>query len=857
MNAYSSDGSVQTQPLGGCAACTSVEEVVTTAELATRPSRAPDYRAESEALVALSRHLADSPKTILQKLVDTALVLCEAQSAGISIEENCEGKDIFRWHATAGELAPFTGGTMPRNFSPCGMTVDSRKTQMMRDPVRFYPYIAGLNIPVHEVLLVPFTFGGKVVGTVWIVCDGSSRRFDAEDGRVVSSLAQFASTATETLATLEAAEKAKLELKEVGAKLESALNAGAIATWSWDIIHDRVFVDAQFSRLFLPPKMVVNGSPIATFFSRVHHEDRPRAKLLLAQAVESGGIYESEHRVKHPDGSYHWVMARGQTLLDADGRAVQFPGVILDVTERKLAQLDKERQQHALWAALPVACYALDVEGRVTFFNEAARKLWGRAPKLGVEKWGGAHALATLDGQPLTHERSPIVNALKGRRSVCEDELFIVRADGSRRRVIPHIDPVLDPTGTFIGVVNVMFDVTEERLARAALLEARDQAVAASRAKDDFIAALSHELRTPLNPVLLLASDAAGNTDYPAEAREDFERVRKNIELEAKLIDDLLDVTRISRGLMKLETSVTDLYGIVREAGLKVKPDAQDKSVTLQWCLPGEAVFVNGDAVRLQQVFWNVLKNAVKFTPHGGRIDIQAVPASHAGSVAVRIQDSGIGMVPAELDTIFSAFVQGDHAGKGGAHQFGGLGLGLAISQKIMELHHGTITATSDGRGKGSAFVVEMPLAVPAMTVAPAENAFRNPVSATPLSGLSILIVEDNTGTRETLQRLLVRRGYQVAAADSGHAARELVAAQIFDLAICDVGLPDTDGHTLLAELHRLRPGLAAIAMTGYGTEKDMAQSNQAGFLLHLTKPVTVAHLEQAIAQIAPAFQAR
>ncbi|MDB6137456.1 MAG: multi-sensor hybrid histidine kinase, partial [Verrucomicrobiaceae bacterium] len=526
------------------------------------------------------------------------------------------------------------------------------------------------------------------------------------------------------------------------------------------------------------------------------------------------------------------------------------PGVVVDITERKVAQLNKEAEQRTLWAALPVPCYSLNAEGRIDFFNDAAARLWGRVPELGQEMWGGAHAVVALDGSAVCREESPTAIALRERRSVRGAEFYVVRPDGSRRRIIAHPDPIFDSAGHCTGVVNVMFDVTEERLAHAALIEARDVAVAASRAKDDFLAALSHELRTPLNPVLLLASDAAGNPDYPAQIREDFENVRKNIELEARLIDDLLDITHITRGLMKLDRSVIHLHDLLHEAAQKVQRDAGEKSLAFNWGLAAEQGLVNADPVRLQQVFWNVLKNAVKFTPPGGVVGIHSRLTGDGRAISVSIQDNGIGMDAGELERIFNAFVQGNHADKGGAHLFGGLGLGLAISHKIMELHQGHIVASSGGPGKGSCFVMELPLA------APEEKA---PGTGLPQGGrppaapahLRILIVEDNAGTREALQRLLTRRGHQVVTAGSGFEACQQASAQTFDLAICDVGLPDTDGRSLLIKLHRLQPGLPAIAMTGYGTQRDMEQSGEAGFLLHLTKPVSASQLEEGIAFIA------
>lgn len=827
------------------------EEVLITDELAARSSRVPDFHVENEALLTLVKVMADSPGSILRKLVDQALAICRADSAGISLEEEHEGRPIFRWRAVAGELAPFLGGTMPRNFSPCGVAVDRRQMEVMRDPERAYPYIASLNMPVREVLLVPFFKQGRPVGTLWIVSHHRSPAFDAEDARLAGSLAQFASGAYEMLTAREETGRMQRQLLDVGTKLDAALKAGAIATWSWDIFNDRVFADPQFARLFSVSGEAAAGGSISLYTAKIHAEDLERVHEHLRRVREEGSACDCEYRVVRPDGSHRWVMGRGTPLLDAEGKASHFSGVVVDITERKTLQLDKEQEQRALWAALPVPCYSLDAEGRIDFFNDAAAELWGRRPEIGKDSWGGALLTTTLDGTPIKREEGPTAIALREHRSVHGMELYVVRPDGSKRWVITHPDPIFDTAGACIGVVNVMFDVTDERLATAELRKARDVALAASRAKDDFLAALSHELRTPLNPALLLASDAAANPACPEELRADFASISRSIELEARLIDDLLDLTRVSRGLLKIESVTVDLHSVVREAAQKIQADAEAKKISLHWDLAAGPSLVLGDPVRLQQVFWNVLKNAVKFTPPGGAVSIRSV--SHDDQITVHVHDTGIGMSAGELSSIFQAFVQGSHAGKGGAHVFGGLGLGLAISEKVMSLHHGRIMAASEGQNKGSTFTVEMPLQAQTES-APAEPGSQPlPAHARAKNGgqkWHLLIVEDNAGTRQALERLLVRRGHSVAVAATGQEARRMAAGQVFDMAICDVGLPDTDGHALVGELHRLQPRLPAIALTGYGSQRDIEHSDEAGFVLHLTKPVTASQLEEAIGSI-------
>ncbi|HEV2692592.1 MAG TPA: ATP-binding protein [Verrucomicrobiae bacterium] len=385
------------------------------------------------------------------------------------------------------------------------------------------------------------------------------------------------------------------------------------------------------------------------------------------------------------------------------------------------------------------------------------------------------------------------------------------------------------------------------------LKRAHDEIQAASRAKDDFLAALSHELRTPLNPVLLIASDNSGNLEIPPKIRADFETIRKNVELEARLIDDLLDLTRISRGKLSLDKHPADLHDILRDAHATIADDIKQKRIEVTMDFSADEHIVLGDAVRLQQVFWNILKNAVKFTPAGGRITVQTRNLPNKEKIAVRIADSGIGMTPKEIAHIFNAFSQGDHAVGGGPHRFGGLGLGLAITRMLVKLHSGIIFATSAGRDKGATFTVEL---FHIKTVA-GENHVANP--GKPLNkpgtvpenktGMAILLVEDHEPTRIALAHLLARRKHKVMTAASVAEARAVAQKNKFDLVVSDIGLPDGDGYTLMSEL-RNDFGLKGIALSGYGMEQDVAKSKESGFVAHLIKPVRIESLEKTLADV-------
>jgi len=440
--------------------------------------------------------------------------------------------------------------------------------------------------------------------------------------------------------------------------------------------------------------------------------------------------------------------------------------------------------------------------------------------------------------------------ALAGRR--IEFEMEIPYEQFGRRWMRVIHEPERDMVGNVIGVVAVITDITGRKQAERDMEAARDKAEAASRAKDDFLAALSHELRTPLNPVLLLASEHASDATLPEEAREAFRTIRKNVELEARLIDDLLDLTRITRGKLSLNVAVHDVHTILQDAVATMRPELEAKRLTLIFELRAMRAKVWADAVRLQQVLWNVLKNAVKFTPEEGEIHVTTRDAAEEGRVSIEVRDSGIGMTPAELARVFEAFAQGDHAHAGGSHRFGGVGLGLTISRMIVEMHRGSIRASSAGRGRGSVFTIELPVGADETAASEREKARAPTVS--PFRGMGgsgerkmkLLLVEDHDATRVALARLLERRGFEVVPAGSVREAREAVERGGIELVISDIGLPDGNGFELMTELKN-GYGLRGIALTGYGMDHDVLRSQAAGFVVHLTKPVTVQALEKAL----------
>jgi len=376
---------------------------------------------------------------------------------------------------------------------------------------------------------------------------------------------------------------------------------------------------------------------------------------------------------------------------------------------------------------------------------------------------------------------------------------------------------------------------------RAELELSRDMAEQASRAKDDFIATLSHELRTPLTPSLMTLSVLAQDEQVPPELREDLQMVRRNVELESRLIDDLLDLTRIAQGKIQLVPGVVDIHAALTHILETCKSEFESKHLEVVAHLDAQRHWVAGDGARLQQVFWNLIKNAVKFTPNGGQIIVRT--ENEGSRLKIEFVDNGIGIPADALPKIFHRFEQG---GASVTRQFGGLGLGLSISRAIMELHRGAIRAESRGKGWGSTFTVVLS----ALAAAPVVRRGTE-TQLLRMSGKlprRILLVDDHADTRHTLQRLLNRSGYEVTAAESVSTALQKADEGTFDLLVSDIGLPDGTGYDLMSAM-RDRFGTRGIAFSGFGMDQDVQKSLQAGFSAHLTKPVDFERLKEAMSQ--------
>ncbi len=509
--------------------------------------------------------------------------------------------------------------------------------------------------------------------------------------------------------------------------------------------------------------------------------------------------------------------------------------------------LEESRDRYAdLYDFAPIAYVTLGPIGQIEEINLTGASL------LGTER-------SRIVGNPLlvyvAEEDRPAFLAFMKR---CRDEQGLVvgeltLAPRGQTPIVVQLSARGGPKwqGGGMSFRTAITDLTERKKAeeeRRKLIMKEQAASQANEAKDRFIAMLSHELRTPLTPVLAVVSALETRSEMPETLRTDFSMIRRNVELEVRLIDDLLDVTRIARNKVQLNLEVLDVHQLIEEVVESCRADIEARRLSLSLGLAAKSHHVYADAVRLRQVFWNLLKNAIKFTAERQSISIRSINgradgADGEGVVRVLVSDTGIGMDPRQVDRLFLPFEQ--EALPGTHSNPAGLGLGLAIAKALVEAQGGSIRGISRGKGRGSTFEVEM-RTTPTPGDAPTRHAAPEAASD---RCLSILVVEDHLDTARVMARLLTGEGHQVELAGSKESALTIAQQADFDLIISDLGLPDGSGLDLMRQLSRSRH-VCAIALSGFGAEQDVRKSREAGFTEHITKPVDFEKLLEAIGRV-------
>ena len=725
---------------------------------------------------------------------------------------------------------------------------------------------------LHSAFASPIVIADEVRGVIEFFST-SPRRADTETAELMATIA---GSVGQFLDRLEVQEK----LRESEGRLRLALEAGHMGVWDWDIRTSEItWSDSLEPMHGLAPGSF--GGGFSDFQKLVHREDQERVVAAIWQALEHGAGYNIEYRTIWPDGSMHWIAGKGKVFTSADGEPLRMIGIGMDVTPQKRSQ------QRAHFLADASATLAVLVDFQSTLQRVASLAVPDFADWVAIdllESDGALRRVAVAHVNPAkvqlaheVHRRFPpdptkdegvwrIISSGEPtlfsdiseqllRRTVKDRELLnILRELGIRS----YIGVPLRVRGKVLGAIAFIAAESGQRFDEADLAVAQDLADRAAiaienaqlyrelrdadRRKDEFLATLAHELRNPLAPIrnaLQLLRMPGASAAVADDARQMMERQLQQM---VRLVDDLLDVSRITRNRLELRRERIEFAAVIQNAVETSRPLIDQGRHTLTVHLPPEAVYLDGDAVRLAQVFSNLLNNSAKYTEPGGKISLTA--AVDDGQVAVRVADTGIGIPAESLPQVFEMFSQVE---RNLNRAQGGLGIGLTLVRRLVEMHGGSVEAHSAGPGQGSEFVVRLPTVAPATEEAAPRN--EPAPAAEPAASSRVLVVDDNLDAAKSLAALLKMQGHEVRVAHDGRSALEVAAGFLPQFVLLDIGMPGMDGYEVARRLRTIpdlqRARLAAL--TGWGQPEDRRRSAEAGFDFHLVKPVEPQRLQELL----------
>ena len=662
--------------------------------------------------------------------------------------------------------------------------------------------------------------------------------------------------------------RTKEALRESQERLTAALSAAGTGTFRWNIPTDTVEWDGNLDRL-LGLQSGKKAQPLGSFLGAIHPDDRNAVESTLKRTAQEGSEFDMDFRVVWPDGRVRWIHGKAKALRDADGSVLYMTGACADVTSRKAAADARRASDERLRAMFNQAAVGMAVVALDGTFIDTNRKF---SDILGYT----AEELRSRTFQELTHpedldETEAAAQQLtSGKASDFSIEKRYLRKDAAVVWTLTTVTLLKDAVGRPERMLAVIEDITSRKFAEQALQQAAEErkllleseraartaAERMSSIKDEFLATLSHELRTPLNAILGWSQVLRSGTRDAADLLKGLETIERNARVQTQLIEDLLDMSRITSGKLRLDVRTVMPLTFVEAAIETVKPSADAKGLRLEKFLDPSAGPISGDPARLQQVVWNLLSNAIKFTPKNGKV--QVVLERVNSHVEITVTDTGIGIKPELIPHLFERFRQGDAST---TRHYGGLGLGLSIVESLVELHGGSVVISSPGESQGTSVSVHLPVSAVRRTAGePREHpsvpiGVAVPIVSEELQGVTVLVVDDQPDARELIQRVLGDAGAFVhAAADADEAVR-LVMLHKPDVLLSDIGMPDADGFELLRRLRALGSEqggrLPAIALTAFARSEDRTRALRAGFVVHVSKPVDPAELIATVASVA------
>ncbi len=711
--------------------------------------------------------------------------------------------------------------------------------QMDEDAVRVLRDVLAVG-PDEVLVSVPVIAKHAVNGFLAIVRD---RPLDADEEWQLSALADQAEIA------LQNARLYEMELTEANRERDETLEALRESNQRIKTILESI--TDLFYALDLEWRFVEVNKRVEELFRKSRDELVGQNIWELYPAAMSSPLYPNflkaieEMTPRHFELESKIVVGtwfEGHAYPAANGLTVY----LRDITERKRSE-EEIRFRARLLNTVEQAVIATNLEGTVIYWNAFAEQLYG---------WPAVEAIgANIFDLTVPNVSKDMAEQIFSQMKIggrWSGEFLVQRRDGIVFPALVTDSPILNDKNELIGIVGVSSDITERKLAeeeRAKLLdaerEARAEAEKANRLKDEFLATLSHELRNPLNVVIgyadiLLRSGEAHKHEFVLQAAK---TIRRNAMAQSRLVSDLLDLSRLQMGKLSLNLQPLSFSTIITDAIDTVRAAAAAKGISLDVDIDSETLVVEGDAIRLAQIAWNLLNNAVKFTPAQGHIKLSLTRAGDEAYLAV--QDTGQGIAPEFIPHVFEIFRQAD-ASSSRRHE--GMGIGLALVKQLTELHGGRVSVESPGSGHGATLSVWIPLYFEEAGASLAEES----VVTGALTAKSILVVDDSRETIEMLTTLLTTEGARVASASSGEDALRLVRENNFDLVISDISMPEMDGYQLLHQIRAVptAKNVPALALTGYGRPADIERAQAAGFAQHLTKPLDIARLLEIVREL-------
>jgi PAS domain S-box-containing protein len=532
-------------------------------------------------------------------------------------------------------------------------------------------------------------------------------------------------------------------------------------------------------------------------------------------------------------------------LFDSDGSVEYLIPSGIDVSEReasKQALKESEDELRLITEVIPQQIWTALPNGELDYINQR----WEQFTGINLQQIQQRGWEAIVYAEDLDRVRQTWAKAVESGEKY-DVEARLRQSDGTYRWFLGRARPLHNERGEIIKWYGTNTDITPIKELEAKLREQTEDLIKANRLKDEFLAIVSHELRTPLNSILGWSQLITTGKMSPERMAQGIETIKRNAKLQTQLIDDLLDVSRILRGKLDLKVMAIDLETIIKSALATVQLSAEAREIEIETEFAAKIGQVSGDPGRLQQIIWNLLSNAIKFTPEGGRV---TVTLKQAGTQAlIQVRDTGQGISAEFLPYVFDRFRQAENAT---TRKFGGLGLGLAIVRHLTEIHGGTVAVTSAGEGQGSTFTIKLPLIDRSTSKASKNDLLDETVKVNPLQNICILIVEDETDSRELLTLVLQQQGVEVIPTASAREALDALNDHTFDLIISDIGMPEMDGYTLMTQIRALPQGrnLPAIALTAHAGEVDRQRSLDVGFQQHIAKPINISESLKTIAQL-------